>query len=210
MSTWGRYGWMRQHLKEVLRPAIVFYVWSTLIFVASFIPASGWVLQQLVARMGQSAVSDHDLLNFVLSLPGALFVLLTVGLVLTYWFAEQAAILVIMVHAVRGTLSYLAPETIAEGCSSDERSDIYSLGISLFEMLTGRRDRRLLAPVMMHHIGAFVRPNRHTVQGQIGQDLQGAAKLVAKRATAIFLNTTPSTGSFNINPSILRRPCSVL
>jgi len=39
---------------------------------------------------------------------------------------------------LRGTIFYGAPEAI-EGDSVDERTDIYSLGITAFEMITGRR-----------------------------------------------------------------------
>jgi serine/threonine protein kinase len=42
------------------------------------------------------------------------------------------------VRTVRGTLNYVAPETMTSVYCSDERSDIYSLGITLFQMLTGR------------------------------------------------------------------------
>ena len=41
-------------------------------------------------------------------------------------------------RTVRGTLNYVAPETMTSAYCSDARSDIYSLGIALFEMLTGR------------------------------------------------------------------------
>ena len=69
----------------------------------SFVPASGWLLNRLVAASGQYAVSDNDLLAFFLSSQGVLFILLSVGFVLAFWFAEQAALLVIVVHAIRGT-----------------------------------------------------------------------------------------------------------
>lgn len=38
-----------------------------------------------------------------------------------------------------GTLAYIAPEMITSALSADAKSDTYSLGVTLFEMLTGRR-----------------------------------------------------------------------
>jgi serine/threonine-protein kinase len=38
-----------------------------------------------------------------------------------------------------GTLSHIAPEMITSALSADQRSDVYSLGVTLYEMLSGRR-----------------------------------------------------------------------
>ncbi len=88
-----------ERLRFVLKPAITFEFWSTLIFMVSFVPASGWLLNRLVAASGQYAVSDMDLVTFFLSAPGILFLILTIGFVLAFWFAEQVGLLIISVRA---------------------------------------------------------------------------------------------------------------
>ena len=88
------------HLRFVLKPAIAFEFWSTLIFMVSFVPASGWLLNRLVAASGQYAVSDNDLLAFFLSTPGILFLLSSVGFILAFWFAEQVGLLIISLNAL--------------------------------------------------------------------------------------------------------------
>jgi glycerophosphoryl diester phosphodiesterase len=95
-----QYRSVRKHLRFVLKPEIVFEFWFTLIFMISFAPASGWLLNRLVASSGQYAVSDNDLLAFFLSFPGILFLVLSVGFILTFWFAEQVGLLIISVKAV--------------------------------------------------------------------------------------------------------------
>ena len=95
----SRYRGALEQLRFVLKPAIAFEFWSTLIFMVSFVPASGWLLNRLVASSGQYAVSDNDLLAFFLSSQGILFLILGVGFVLSFWFAEQVGLLIISVKA---------------------------------------------------------------------------------------------------------------
>ncbi len=60
----------------------------------------------------------------------------------------------IMDRAVAGTAEYMAPELTISSSGSDTRSDIYSLGITLFEMLTGR------PPFRANDLGELVRQHR--------------------------------------------------
>jgi hypothetical protein len=94
-----RYRRAFEHLRLALKPAIAFELWSTLIFMISFAPATGWLLNRLVAASGQFAVSDNDLVAFFLSAQGILFLLFSIGFVLTFWFAEQIGLLIISVRA---------------------------------------------------------------------------------------------------------------
>ena len=96
---WTRYRSALERLRFAFKPAIAFEFWSTLIFMVSFAPASGWLLNRLVAASGQFAVSDNDLIAFFLSTPGILFLIFSIGLVLTFWFAEQVGLLIISVRA---------------------------------------------------------------------------------------------------------------
>lgn len=85
----------------MLKPAIAFEIGSTLIFLVPFTPASAWLMNWLVVRSGQYAISDNDLLSFFLSMHGILFLLLSFGFALAFWFAEQTGLLIIVVNANR-------------------------------------------------------------------------------------------------------------
>ena len=90
---------IRVYLRSSFKPIVAFEFWFTLVFLVPFAPASGWLLNRLVATSGQYAVSDNDLVVFFLSAQGIVFMILSIGFVLAFWFAEQAGLLIASIKA---------------------------------------------------------------------------------------------------------------
>ena len=98
----ARYRRALARLQRILRPVVVFEFWFTLLLAGCVAPATGWLLNRLVASSGEFAVSDHDLVSFLMSAHGAIFALLSVGFIITLWSAEKAGLLLIISSAPLG------------------------------------------------------------------------------------------------------------
>ncbi len=103
------------------------------------VPFSLWVARQiadgLAALLEATGMIHSDVkpANVLVS-PAGHATLIDFGFVQTPAEASQWA-----TRPLAGTLAYIAPEMVTSALAAGPRSDIYSLGVTMYEMLTGRR-----------------------------------------------------------------------
>jgi len=117
-------------------------------------------------------------------------------------------------HTFTGTLPYIAPEVL-KGVQADERSDIWSLGVLLYEMATGRRPFRgntayeLSAAILRERAPAITPPLPPALQGVIdkcldkdpGQRYQSAGEVHAALETASTASRTNQFLTGGVTPA---------
>jgi glycerophosphoryl diester phosphodiesterase len=91
-----------QDLKRSWRSLIVFVGAFKLLEAWILVPAVAWALNTIMARTGQVAVTDWDILNFVLTPLGFLYVCLLGLGTASLWLWEQGAVMVLLDRLERG------------------------------------------------------------------------------------------------------------
>lgn len=103
------------------------------------VPFALWVARQvadgLAALLDATGMIHSDVkpANILVS-PAGHATLIDFGFVQTPAEASQWA-----TRPLAGTLAYIAPEMITSALAAGPRSDIYSLGVTIYQMITGRR-----------------------------------------------------------------------
>lgn len=155
----GRFERERELLMRIKHPAIVdVYDWGLgddfRYIVTEYFPSGSLELRI------RNLMTVRDSVDIFLQIAGALVVVHAAGLchrdlkpanvmmrpdgrivLIDFGLAKHSGAALTNAGEVRGSPYYISPEQ-AEGAAVDERSDVYSLGIMFYEMLTGQRPFR--------------------------------------------------------------------
>lgn len=82
-------------LRDHLRPLIVYHLFFTLLASLLLLPAVAWSLTRLLARFGRPVISNAELVDILMSVGGALWLLAAIGLTFLMLYLQQAGMILV-------------------------------------------------------------------------------------------------------------------
>ena len=101
---YSRYKNAWNNLRREIKPIIGFEIWFSLIFAVVLAPFTAWLVDSLLISNGQIAVSNEDLITFLISLRGILFFILSTSFFLGLAFLEWIGLMIISLAAIDGRM----------------------------------------------------------------------------------------------------------
>jgi eukaryotic-like serine/threonine-protein kinase len=86
-----------------------------------------------------------------------------------------------------GTLAYMSPEQVSEASHADVRSDVYALGVMLYELLAGELPIKLSNTSLIDAIREIAQGKRRPLS-HARPDLKGEVELMVETATHLDMN----------------------
>jgi glycerophosphoryl diester phosphodiesterase len=103
-SFFNRYHNAWNNLRREIKPIVGFESWFSLIFAIVLAPFTVWLVDNLLISDGQIAVSNEDIITFIISLRGVLFILLSTAFFLGLAFLEWVGLMIIALAAADGRM----------------------------------------------------------------------------------------------------------
>ena len=101
-SFFTRYIKAWENLRKAVRPVIGFEIWFSLIFAVALTPFSAWLVNNLLVSNGQLAISNEEILSFLLSIRGIAFIVLSSTFFIGLAFLEWLGLMMISLAAADG------------------------------------------------------------------------------------------------------------
>ena len=103
-SFYNRYKNAWTNLRREIKPIVGFEIWFSLIIAVVLAPFTAWLVNSILISNGQIAVSNEDIIAFIISLRGILFIILSTSFFLGLAFLEWIGLMIISLAAAEGQM----------------------------------------------------------------------------------------------------------